>query len=101
MEARLALLSMIEARDAATREALNVTVQTASRRLDWKLSQVGPGAVREAQKFQHVWERFKSTRQIEIIPAVFSGRTERARQIATGVQGERLANMKSILMPAI
>jgi CRP/FNR family transcriptional regulator len=101
MEARLALLSMIEARDAATREALNVTVQTASRRLDSKLSQVGPGAVREAQKFQDVWELFKSTRQIEIIPAVFSGRTERARQIATGVQGERLANMKSILMPAM
>lgn len=101
MEARLALLSMIEARDAATREALNVTVQTASRRLDSKLSRLGHGTAKDAQTFQDVWERFKSTRQTEIIPAVFSGRTDRARQIATGVQGERLATMKSILMPTM
>jgi hypothetical protein len=41
---------------------------------------------------------FKTTRQIEIIPALFSGHMDRARQIATGVQGERLATMKEILM---
>jgi CRP-like cAMP-binding protein len=99
MEARLALLSMIEARDAATREALNVTVQTASKRLDFKLEKVGQGAVKDAQTFRGVWEMFKSTRQTEIIPAVFAGRTDRAWQIATGVQGDRLATMKSILLP--
>ncbi|OYW55556.1 MAG: hypothetical protein B7Y80_17305 [Hyphomicrobium sp. 32-62-53] len=98
IEARLALLSMIDARDAATREALNVTVQTASRRLDAKLSRVSDGAVREAHTFRCVWDMFKTTRQTEIIPAVFSGRMDRAREIATGVQGERLATMKEILM---
>lgn len=98
VEARLALLSMIEARDAATREALNVTVQTASRRLDSKLSRVGDGAVMEAHTFRGVWDMFKTTRQTEIIPAVFAGRMDRARQIATGVQGERFATMKAILI---
>jgi hypothetical protein len=100
IEARLALLSMIEARDAATREALNVTVQTASRRLDTKLSRVSDGADMEAHMFRGVWDMFKTTRQTEIIPAVFSGRVDRARQIATGVQRERLATMKEILMSA-
>jgi hypothetical protein len=44
-----------------------------------------------------VWERFKKTRQTQIIPAIYSGKVSQARQIATGIQAERLAMMQNIM----
>lgn len=96
-EARCALLSMIDAEDAAVRDVLNERVQAASARLDALLSKLSGSDARAATEFRTVWEAFKSTRQREIIPAIYAGNLGRAKEIATGVQSRRLAVMKAIL----
>jgi hypothetical protein len=53
--------------------------------------------VKEIAKFRAIWEQFKSTRQKEIIPAILTGKVDKARQVATGIQAERIAVMKAIL----
>jgi CRP/FNR family transcriptional regulator len=97
IEARRALLSMLDARDVATRRALYLTVQSASRRLDRALCRPWEPFARETLAFKNIWEDFKRTRQTEIIPALMTGKTELARKIATGIQAERMMLMTSIL----
>jgi hypothetical protein len=97
VEARRALLSMLDARDEATRRALYSTVQSASRRLDRALSGAWMPSAKEPLAFKNIWEDFKRTRQTEIIPALLTGKTELARRIATGIQAERMMLMTSIL----
>jgi CRP-like cAMP-binding protein len=97
MEARTALLSMLDARDTATRAALNAKVQQASKRLDEALSDLCGRDVKEIAKFRSIWEQFKATRQTEIIPAILTGKVDKARQVATGIQAERISVMKAIL----
>jgi hypothetical protein len=97
MEARHALLAMIDATDSATRDALNAQVQTASRHLDELLVQLKGADARGAARFNVVWKQFKKTRQRQVIPAILSGHVDVARNIACGIQAERIAQMKDIL----
>jgi hypothetical protein len=97
MEARTALLSMIDARDRASMNALNAKVQSASRRLDAALAELCGRDIKDIARFRMIWEQFKKTRQTEIIPAIFIGKIDEARHVATGIQGERIAVMKAIL----
>lgn len=96
MDARRALLSMIEARERVVRDSLHEQVRSASGRLDRLLEQASGGGDRVA-RFRSVWEQFKATRQGEIIPAIYAGEIERARRVATGIQAERLARMRAYL----
>ena len=97
MEARHALISMIEVRDRTARDALNVRVQNASARLDAALVSYCGQEFKVILEFKTVWEQFKATRQTEIIPAIYTGKLDQARRVATGIQAERLAAMKAIL----
>lgn len=99
MEARQALLSMIDAEDPRVRDALNARVQAASAQIDSLLADLarGESAMRQALEFRRIWECFKQTRQMEIIPAIYAGRPCQARSIAVGIQAERLALMKNIM----
>lgn len=97
MDARRALLSMIEARERTQRDSLYEQVRGASSRLDRLLEQAAAGGAAHIARFRSVWEQFKATRQGEIIPAIYAGEIERARRVATGIQAERLARMRSYL----
>jgi CRP-like cAMP-binding protein len=99
MEARRALLSMIDAEDPRVRDALNERVQAASAQLDALLVELSKSnaEAKAAAEFRRVWERFKKTRQTQIIPAIYAGKVSQAKQIATGIQAERLAIMQNIM----
>ena len=96
MEARGALLSMIAAKEKASKDALHTRVRLASANLDALLARM-TGSDDNAAAFKAIWKQFKVTRQNEIIPAIYAGRTNIAKKIATGIQAERLAKMKEIL----
>lgn len=99
-EARSALLAMIDSPEGPDRDALRRKVHVASARLDALLQGLDPRRTRSAACFREVWEEFKATRNERIIPAIYAGRPETARRIATGIQAERLARMNG-LMPAL
>jgi hypothetical protein len=97
--ARIHLIAFMGATDAITLNNHRQSIQAASARLDANLAGMmwgedGENASR-ASLFRPVWEAFKATRETEIIPAVLAGRPEDARQIALGIQSERMKQMKS------
>lgn len=96
--ARIHLIAFMGATDVVTMNNHRRSMQAASARLDANLAGLLQGGDAEsasrARAFQPVWEAFKSTRETEIIPAVLTGRPEDARQIALGIQSERMKQMK-------
>jgi hypothetical protein len=99
--ARIHLVSLMGATDKATRDNHNKQVQSASAKLDAVLAAMmhGKNAVDAARagEFQRVWEEFKNTRETEIIPAVYAGKSDAARSIALGIQAERVKKMKAVM----
>jgi hypothetical protein len=51
----------------------------------------------KAKAFRPIWEKFKKTREKEIIPAVYAGRKAYAKTIAGGIQAVRMGKMKVAL----
>ncbi len=97
MEARGALVAMIDAKDKASQDSLNEKIQAASAKLDATLAGMTAADAKTAVDFKTVWDQFKGTRQNEIIPAVYAGKVDEAKKIATGVQAERMGKMRSIM----
>lgn len=97
MEARGALVSMLDAKDKAAQDELNVKVQAASGKLDAVLAGMSGADAKSAADFKVVWDQFKATRQADIIPAIYAGKADDAKKVATGVQAERMAKMKGIM----
>ena len=97
-EARSELVAMVAETDPAKLDDLKDKVHAASDKLDTDLTAMasGPDAARAAE-FQPVWEAFKNTRETEIIPAVYAGKNDDAKAIATGIQAERMAQMKAAM----
>ena len=97
-DARTQLVGMIAETDAAKLDDFKAKVHAASDKLDADLSAMasGPDATKVAA-FQPVWEDFKNTRETEIIPAVYAGKNAEAKAIATGVQAERMKQMKAAM----
>ena len=50
-----------------------------------------------ATDFKVVWDQFKATREKEIIPALYKGNANEARNIADGIQLRRLSRMWDIM----
>jgi hypothetical protein len=95
--ARSALYSMINAKDKSEQDALNANVQAASTKLDTVLAGMIGADAKVAADFKAVWDRFKATREKEIIPAIYKGNAAEAKKITDGIQYERLSKMWSIM----
>jgi len=97
-EARSHLVGMIAETDATKLDGFKAAVHAASDKLDADLAAMasGPDAAKAAE-FTPVWEAFKNTRETEIIPAVYAGRNADAKAIATGIQAERMKQMKAAM----
>jgi len=93
VEARSALWSMIQAKDKSAQDALNAKTHAASS----VLAGMTRGNAKLAANFKAVWDQFKETRHKEIIPAIYRGDAREAKQIASGIQENRLANMWDIM----
>ena len=94
--ARTALYSMINAKDKSAQDALNAKVQDASTKLDRPCQHAGADA-KAAADFKALWDQFKTTRDNQIIPAIYKGNADEAKKIADGIQSERLSKMWSIM----
>jgi hypothetical protein len=97
VDARIALYSMINAKDKSAQDALKAKMQAASTKLDSVLAGMTGGDAKTAVDFKAVWDQFKATRDKEIIPAVYKGDAADAKKIANGIQLERLSKMWSIM----
>jgi hypothetical protein len=95
--ARIALYSMLSAKDKSEQDALNAKVQAASTELDSVLARMTGADAEMAADFKAVWEQFKATREKEIIPAIYKGNAADAKKIADGIQAERLGKMFGIM----
>jgi hypothetical protein len=96
-DARSALYLMINAKDVSTQDALNAKVRAASTKLESALVDMTGPKGKAAADFKAVWDQFKSTRDKEIIPAIYKGNAAEAKKITDGIQYERLAKMWSIM----
>lgn len=96
--ARAALVAMLDEPDAANQAGYVERIKAASAALDANLAAMagGPDAAK-ADAFKPVWEAFKATREGEIVPAVKSGDTAKAKGLATGVQAGRMKEMKAAM----
>ena len=97
VNARSTLYSMINAKEKSALDALNAKVQAASTKLDSVLTGMTGANANLAADFKAVWDEFKSTREKEIIPAVYNGKTDDAKKIINGIQAQRLSKMWSIM----
>jgi len=97
-EARTQLVAMLGESNPAKLDALKAKVHAASDKVDQDLAAMasGPDAAK-ASAFKPVWEAFKATRETEIIPALYAGDKDKAKGLATGVQAERMKQMKGAM----
>ncbi len=101
MEARGHLVAMIGSTDKAAHADLKPKIHAASAKVDAAVSAMqksyNAGNEAQANAFKPVWEAFKTTRENEIIPAVLAGKNADAKALATGVQAERMKQMRGAL----
>jgi hypothetical protein len=86
---------MINAKDKSAQDALNAKVQDASTKLDSVLASMA--GAKAAADFKVLWDQFKTTRDNQIIPAIYKGNADEAKKIADGIQSERLSKMWVIM----
>ena len=98
MEARGHLVTMLDTTDKATQDDLKAKVNAASGKLDEVLAAMakGPDAAK-ATDFKMVWEEFRKTRDMEIIPYIYAGKKAEAKALATSIQAERMKKMKGVM----
>ncbi|MBF0185261.1 MAG: hypothetical protein HQM06_12865 [Magnetococcales bacterium] len=92
-EARKALIAYVDAKEKNEQNRYLDEMRNASARVDLLVRQHGTAL----QEFNSVWSAFKATRDGEIIPLTKAGKHNEAKQLAGGVQADRLANMLKIL----
>jgi Four helix bundle sensory module for signal transduction len=95
--ARSALYSMTITKDKPAQDALKARMQTESAKLDSELAGMTGADAKAAAEFKAVWDQFKATRDNEIIPAIDKGNFNEAKEIADGIQLDRLSKMWSIM----
>jgi hypothetical protein len=96
--ARIQLMALVGTDNPVYFASHRTRVDAASTRLDTLLDEMQQGAsandAARARAFKPVWEAFKQTRETRIIPAVAAGKPELAREIALGIQAERMRQMR-------
>jgi hypothetical protein len=97
LEVRGHLLAMIDNTDHAVRDDLKRRVYAASAQLESIVGEMADNDADKAKAFRPIWEKFKKTREKEIIPAVYAGRKAYAKTIAGGIQAVRMGKMKVAL----
>ena len=97
VEARSTLYSMLNAKDKSAQDALSAKVRVASAKLDDVLAAMTGADAKAAAAFKAVWDQFKATRDMDIIPAIYKGNAAEAKKVADGIQYQRLSQMWDIM----
>ncbi|MDM8565341.1 MCP four helix bundle domain-containing protein [Candidatus Halobeggiatoa sp. HSG11] len=100
-DARLNLMMMVMSEEKAEQDELKVEIDKASVDLDNAIAAMlkDENKTDDAQltTFQETWTAFKNTRETEIVPAVRAGKNDKAIEIATGIQAERMEIMNGVI----
>lgn len=64
-----------------------------------KLAKLKPPAGKEAEfkELVQTWEAFKTTREVDLVPAILAGKDDEARKIAGGIQKERITKAQQLV----
>lgn len=99
--ARIHLIALMGATNPRTLDNHAARLHAASDLLDARLTAMRQGRdardAARAEEFEPVWHAFKETRETGILPAVQAGDVAVARDIALGIQAERMQAMRSIM----
>jgi len=100
-EARLNLMMMVMSTEKTEHDALKVEIDTASAALELAIAAMlkDENKIDDGQltTLQDTWAAFKNTREAEIIPTIRAGNNDKAIEIATGIQAERMDTMDGLI----
>jgi len=100
-DARFNLMMMVFSMDKAEQDTLKIDIDKASIALERSVNTM----LKDERKFddtlltsfQETWAQFKNTRETKIVPAIRVGNNDKATEIATGIQAERMNTMNGII----
>ncbi len=98
---RAALITMINEADRKEQEKQHRIINELTREIDASFESLTrkPRPLREISilnEARGVWNAFRDTRDNEIIPALYAGKTEKAKGLACGIQKERYNKIASL-----
>jgi hypothetical protein len=100
-DARSNLVDMVASTDKAEQEALKAKVDAATTELEAATSSMlgddNKDDDGDLATFEKTWADFKNTRETEIVPAIYAGDNAKAKDIATGIQKERMGVMNGVV----
>ena len=100
-DARSNLVDMVASTDKAEQEGLKAKVDSATTELEAATSAMlgddNKDDDADLATFEKTWADFKDTRESEIVPAIYGGDNAKAKEIATGVQAERMSVMNGVI----
>lgn len=100
-DARSNLVDMVASTDKAEQDALKAKVDAATTALESATNgMLGDDNKDDDGKlatFKKTWTDFKNTRETEIVPAIYAGDNAKAKEIATGIQKERMGVMNGVV----
>ncbi|MDG4549941.1 MAG: hypothetical protein P9F19_17910 [Candidatus Contendobacter sp.] len=102
LQARAYLLAMMDATNKAALDRQGAFVAEATQKADAALAtaMADPAQATNAAKLkelQSVWDQFKTTRDREIIPALYADDPAKAKELASGIQTERFKKITGLL----
>jgi methyl-accepting chemotaxis protein len=91
---RASLLTMMAAKDRQAQDKAHAQIEELTHDVDTSLERLLAGPMDQDLKVMVMgvvepWRAFKTTRDEQLIPAIYEGRVEDARALATGIQAER------------
>lgn len=101
-EVRMALLSMMSAPDQGAKERWHQNIKANGEEIAVLMAQVeernrdNPFIMQKLGELNSTRQAFRETRDNKLIPLIYEGKMEEARQLATGIQAERYERIRSI-----
>lgn len=98
VEARDSLVIMLKNKDKRDSTQQKLVKETADK-VSSMLNKINISADKKDkfEEFKKTWNEFKKTREVELVPAILSGKQEDADKVATGIQKERYKKMNELL----
>lgn len=102
-EARESLLAMLDEADKAKQDELKKKIDETSNALETALKGVQEDAATaedakaKLKQLGETWGALRKTRDEEIIPAIAAGEKDKAKELATGVQAERVKTINGLM----
>jgi hypothetical protein len=100
-DARFNLMMMVDETDREEQNVLKTEIDAASTALEGVFeSMLNDGNKNDDARlatFKKTWFEFKNTRETEIVPAIRRGDNAKAKDIAIGIQAERMQVMNGVV----